>query len=81
MQQLKTDGGYIFIFTNRVNNKNEILTDVFDVKIKKYISSSYFPFIPLVIKNGYAYKFNDAGLTKDYPKVEKYKISPIVYGK
>ena len=81
MQQLKTDGGYIFIFTNRVNNKNEILTDVFDVKIKKYISSSYFPFIPLVIKNGYAYKFNDAGLTKDYPKVEKYKITPAVYGR
>ena len=82
VQKIRTDGTYIFVFTYKTNKNGEIFTDVFDAQVDKYITSVYFPFIPLVIKNGYAYSFNDFETNKSlYPKVEKYTIDHSVYGK
>ena len=82
IQKIRTDGKYIFVFTHTVNKKGEIYTDIFDAETLKYINFVYFPFIPLVIKNGYAYRFNDFENNKAiYPKVEKYTIDHSVYGK
>ena len=77
IKNLLTDGHYIFVFTTRKNDDGEIFMDVFDAQKKQYIASAWFPFIPKVIKNGYAYIIaeNDEG----FEIIEKYKIDPAVY--
>jgi hypothetical protein len=82
IQNLKTDGTLIFAFTQQTNKEGQILTDVFDAQTKEYKTSVYFPFIPTVIKNSYAYKFNNYRNDKSlYPQVEKYAVDPKVYKK
>jgi hypothetical protein len=82
IQNLKTDGTLIFAFTQQTNKEGQILTDIFDAQTKEYKTSVYFPFIPTVIKNSYAYKFNNYRNDKSlYPQVEKYAVDPKVYKK
>ena len=79
LRSLKTDGKYIFVFTRSQNSNEEILADIFNANTEEYISSAYFAFIPMVIKNEHAYRItkNEDG----FAVVEKYKIDPAVYGK
>lgn len=76
---IKVDQNYVFVFTYLKNDSDETYTDIFDVDAGIYIMSAYFPFVPNVIKNGYAYR-----LTRDeegFAEVRKYKVNPAVYGK
>ena len=79
LKDIQVDDAYIFAITYTENEKNEVLTDVFDGDSGKYINSVYFPFTPEVIKKEYAYGIgkNEEG----FYVVEKYKIDPAVYGK
>jgi len=79
LKRIKTDGNYVFAFLYLTNDKKEIYTDVFDIDKGQYISSLFFPKIPDVIKNGYAYYLISEN--KEYPRVEKYRINPKVYGR
>ena len=93
LQGLLTDRNFIFAFTYLKNDEGEFLVDLFDANTCEHISSAYFPFVPTemelqlnqlackIIKNGYAYKFNDWRKNDEFPKVEKYRIDPAVYGK
>ena len=79
VNDLLTDGDVIFVFTHERSDKNGQVVHFIDSMTGKRISSVYFPFIPEVIKNGYAYIRN---LNEDgFYVVEKYKIDPAVYGK
>ena len=78
LRSLRADGNYLFAFTYLKNSKDEIYVDVFDTKTMKYLHSAYFPFIPRLIKNGFAYRINRP--QKEFATVEKYKIDDIVYG-
>ncbi|MFC1554325.1 hypothetical protein ACFL7D_06805 [candidate division KSB1 bacterium] len=75
-----TDNNYIFVFNQNTNEKEEILTDVFDADTEKFLNSTYFSFMPAAIKNGFAYKYNWSS-RNGFPSVEKFKIDPAVYGK
>ena len=79
LQLIKTDGKFIFAFTYEYIKGKGTIVDIFDSEKGEYISSSYFPFKPSLIKNGYAYEpgINEEGFTV----VEKYKVNPAVYGK
>jgi len=77
---LIADKNFIFAYTQTTNDKSESLVDVFDATTGVYIGSAYLPLFT-DIKNGYGYKMNNFIAEKDYPKVEKYRISPAVYGK
>ena len=86
LSALRYDSGMIFAFrySGQVwNYKDDVpveyLTDVFDAETGKYLHSVGFPFIPVVIKNGFAYRIKRA--TNEIPIIEKYKIDPAVYGK
>jgi len=79
LQFIMTDKNFIFAFTYEYVKDKGTVVDIFDSETGEYISSSYFPFKPSLIKNGYAYEpgINEEGFTV----VEKYKVSPAVYGK
>lgn len=79
LQGILTDGMFVFAFTFRVNENNEILTHIINAQTKIHLSTGYFPFIPQVIKNGYAYRTNTN--KEGFYIVEKYKIDTAVYGK
>ena len=81
LQELYTDRNLIFAFTYLQNDEGEFLVDVFNADTGEHINSAYFPFVPEIIKNGYAYKFNDWRKNIEFPLIEKYKINPIVYSK
>jgi len=81
VKNIMADGNIIFVFTYLQNEKEEYFTDIIDLESGKYLNSAYFAFIPQVIKNGYAYKFNDWLQNNEFALVEKYKIDPAVYGK
>jgi hypothetical protein len=77
---LIADKNLIFAYTLTTNDKSESLVDVFDGNTCSSIGSAYLPrFID--IKNGYGYKMNNFLADKDFAKLEKYRISPAVYGK
>ncbi|KPK89292.1 hypothetical protein AMJ80_10000 [bacterium SM23_31] len=79
LQELLTDGNYIFAFTHFVNENNETLADIFDAVEGKYLHSAYFSVIPTVIKNGYGYRVGRN--SEGFSVIEKYKINPAVYRK
>jgi len=81
LRRIKTDNNYIFAFTFFTGDSTEILADIFDGDTGNYLRSAFFTFIPEIIKNGYAYKYNDWRENNEFPLVEKYKIDPAVYGK
>ncbi|KPK94087.1 hypothetical protein AMJ80_05630 [bacterium SM23_31] len=76
---LFVDKGFIFVFTYEQNNAGEYVVNIFDINTAVYVRSTYFSFVPGVIKNGYAYRTNtdDEG----FSIIQKYKIDPAVYGK
>lgn len=78
LQNIMTDGRFIFVFIYGEFG-DEMQVDIFDADTGNYLQSAVFPFIPRVIKNGYAYKFGRS--EEDFPIVEKYQIDPAVYGK
>jgi len=80
LQNILTDRNFIFAFTYEKNESEEIFTDIFNADTEKYLSSAYFPFIPSVIKNGYAYHLKRVTAT-EFAEIKKYKIDPAVYGK
>jgi hypothetical protein len=55
LQDIKADRNFIFAFTYKKNEENEILTDIFDANSGKYLKSVYFPFIPYCIVNNKMY--------------------------
>jgi len=75
---IRTDGDYIFIFTDKKNDLGHTLVKVFNAATKSQSSAAYFPLLP-VIRNGYVYSLgkNEEG----FYIVEKYKLDPAVYGK
>jgi hypothetical protein len=78
LQQIKTDGKFVFTFTYKQNNTGEVLSDVFDISTLSYLSSLYFNGVPSFIKAGYAYYLRP-GTDEEFPKVEKFRIDPAVY--
>lgn len=79
LENLMTDRNFIFAFTYSKNDSGEILTDIFDADSGKYLRSAYFPLIPDIIKDEYAYCMKKG---RDiFPVIEKYRIDPAVYGK
>jgi hypothetical protein len=83
---LKADRNFAFLFhyTDYPLGLKEgvVLTypvDILDVDAEKIIASAEFPFIPDVIRNGFAYRLYRP--VDDFPRVEKYRINPAVYGK
>ena len=79
VQVLSSDGYFLFAVTYEYHMKKGYVVDVFDGNSKQYLSSIYFPFIPAIIKNGYAYRLKTG--SDIFPEVEKYKVNPAVYGK
>lgn len=79
LQSVKADGYHIFAFTYQQNKAGEILVDVFDANSGEFMHSAYFTILPLVIKDGYAYRRTKN--KEGFDVVEKYKINPAVYGK
>ena len=84
--RLKIDRNYAFVFPfHEKDRKGEFETlterqvDIFDLGAGEYLKTVNFPFVPAVIRNGYAYQrsLNEAG----FPVIRKYKIDPAVYGK
>ena len=81
LRKIKTDNNFIFAFTFVTGDSTEVLADIFDGDTGNYLRSAFFTFIPEIIKNGYAYKFNDWRENNEFPLVEKYRIDPAVYEK
>ena len=79
VQKLLTDKNIVFVFTYTQSENGEIYTDVFNADSGIYIRSAFFKVIPLVIKNGYAYRLKKGN--DIFPVVEKYRIDPAVYHK
>ena len=79
LQKIISDRNYLFAFTYKTNDKEEILADVFDIATGRYISSTYFPILPDKIRNGKAFIL----LTPkdDFAKVDIYRIDDKVYGR
>jgi len=85
---MKVDGSYVFLFPYEEKDTQEEyperdkdrLTDVFNIDEETYVTSVTFPFIPYVIRNGYAYERHYGGLD-DFTIINKYSIDPAVYGK
>ncbi len=78
LQQIKTDGDFVYAFTYKKSEKDEILIDVFNINTGEYISTSFFSMIPSFIKDGFAYLLIP-GSEENFPRVEKYRISTEVY--
>ncbi len=80
---LETDGPFIFAFTPAKNDSNEVLTDVFNADDCSYVGSAWFlpDYYGARIAGGYLYKFNEFRAEEDFPRVEKYRIDPRVYGR
>ena len=79
VQEILTDGDFLFAFTYSVNDNGEILCNVFDTQTGLYVTSVYFPFIPSSVKNGYVYTIKQGADV--FPEVEKYKIDLSAYRK
>ncbi|MFC1492891.1 hypothetical protein ACFL6O_02955 [candidate division KSB1 bacterium] len=68
---LKTDGKFIFTFTQTKNDAGEILTDIFNADNGEYIRSAYFPFIPYIIKDGKAYRqINPPNIPRNWKEMQ-----------
>lgn len=76
---LAADGNILFVYTSETNEKNEYVVQVINVDTGKLLSTIWFPALYSAIKNGYVYELKRP--RDEYPRIEKYKISPIVYGK
>lgn len=84
---MKVDGNYVFLFPYEEKDNLEEsserdkdrLSDVFNLSAETYITSVRFPFIPYVIRNGYAYEQHVG--EDEFTVINKYKINPAVYGK
>ena len=84
---MKVDGDYVFLFPYEEKDNLEEpserhkdrLTDVFNLDAGTYVTSVTFPFIPYVIRNGYAYERHRG--EDQFTVINKYKIDPAVYGK
>ena len=83
VKRIRADRNYIFVFTNKINEKGEVLTDVFNADSKSYITSVYFPYwtvdasVKFHNEHIYGRMINEEG----FYIIEKYKIDPAVYGK
>jgi len=79
IQELASDGNYIFAYTYQYDKDKKYVADVFKASEGKYICSVYLPYIFTDFKDGYAYRIKSS--EDEYPQVEKYRIDPKVYGK
>lgn len=80
LQEILVDREYVFAYTYKQNENEELFADIFNLDTGDYVSSAYFPGVPKKIKNGYAY-YLIRGSEKEFPRIEKYKIDPGVYRK
>jgi hypothetical protein len=90
LRTLKADGNVIFAFLYNNNDDDEgdeieeqniveqYIVDVIDADAGLLIARAEFPFIPDVIRNGYAYRLRKS--EEEFPTIEKYRIDPAVYG-
>ena len=81
VQEIISDRNFLFIFTFEHQEDSGYSVDIYDNKRSIFLRRVYFPFIPAVIKNGFAYRMSDYYRNKDFPVVEKFAIDSIVYGK
>jgi hypothetical protein len=87
VNRIRVDGDFAFVFLFSARNGDSQvnsflqprIVDIFDLNKMEYIKTVEFPFIPMVIRNGFAYIRN--GDEKGFAVVEKYKIDPATYGK
>ncbi|KPK96409.1 hypothetical protein AMJ80_00015 [bacterium SM23_31] len=89
LYELLADGETVFLFLKDSYNQSryefkegvevKYLAEVLDAGTGEFLRSVYFPFIPAVIKNGYAYK--RARSEESFSIIRKYKIDQAVYGK
>lgn len=78
-RELMTDGNYIFAIKFETYKDKGLVTDILDASSGEYLHTVYFPFIPDVIHDWYAYRIKQGPTI--FPVVEKYKLDPAVYGK
>lgn len=79
IMNILTDNKYVFAFLYHNDYESESIAHVIDVNSGKHISTIHLPFVPLQIKNWYAYRIKSG--PDIFPVVEKYKIDEVVYGK
>jgi len=79
LQKIISDRNYLFAFTYKTNDKEEILADVFNINTGKFINSTYFPILPDKIRNGKAYTLHNP--KDDFAKVDIFSIDDKVYGR
>ncbi|MCH8286763.1 hypothetical protein IIB79_09595 [candidate division KSB1 bacterium] len=80
VRMLKTDGPYVFVYTWEYKEGKGWKTDVINADTGEFLSAVYLPFdYYMNIKDGFAYTIATA--SSGFRIVEKYKISPVVYGK
>ena len=77
VRKILTDGEIIFVFTFVKDEFGATFTDIFNAESGQYIASVYFSFIPDRILGGYAYRLKTS--ESDFPVVEKFKLSPVLY--
>ncbi len=80
---IETDGPFIFVFTSAKNDSGEVLTDVFNADERSYVGSAWFlgDYYGVRIADACLYKFNEFRVEDDFPRVDKYRIDPRVYGR
>ncbi|MFC1554691.1 6-bladed beta-propeller [candidate division KSB1 bacterium] len=86
LHELLTDDNFIFLvplkfymFGFKIDVKKDFPIEVIDAETGKQLCTANFPFIPSIIKNGYAYRRNRD--PEGFSIIERYRIDPKVYGK
>ncbi|MFC1733960.1 hypothetical protein ACFL6I_26965 [candidate division KSB1 bacterium] len=77
VRELFYDNARLFIVTYNYSRENGYFTDVVDTENGRYTASVYFPFLPAFIRNGRAYRIYWE--EQKLPKIEVYRIDPVVY--
>jgi len=82
VQGIIIDNNFVFIELGHFDEKQNILTDIYDLDTDTFVGSLYLPMeisTANCINNGYSY---DIGLDEEgFYVVKKYKLQPAVYGK
>ena len=76
VQNILADGNTVYVFAFHPEGLINIRTEVIDAEKAEVINTVEFPAIPLVIKNGHAYRIYRQD---NFRKVVKYRIDPEVY--
>jgi hypothetical protein len=89
LKALMSDGGRLFGFryseidTSDAEDEEVVATrprpvDIIDVESGRLVAEAMFPFIPQVIRDGFAYRLYLPG--DDFPSIMRFRIDPRIYG-